>query len=143
LNLTNQKKILCSAKMLTRDERAVREKLEAWELRIQRILALYTDNSTLADDRRPVVRSAYGDLKLGLRAAFKAGDCWEARSHMSDAERRFYQPAIEAASARLVARPESGPGAWYESLCAALSHISDAIVDLNERDHTTQTGWSA
>src|SRR5918999_126383 len=121
--------------MLTNDERRVRERLETWELRIQRILAVYSKDGTLSSSGRQLVRSLYGDLKVSLRAAFKAGDSWEGRSQMNDAERRFYHPAIEAASAHLVARPESSPEAWRHSLCDALSQISDAVVLLDEREN--------
>lgn len=125
--------------MLTNDERAVCARLEEWELRIQRILAMYEEDGTVAIELRPAVRSAYATLKLNLRAAFKLGDSREGRSHMSDAERRFYHPAMHAASAHLVARLEASPHAWHQSLCGALAAISDAIVHLNERDQDSPT----
>jgi hypothetical protein len=120
--------------MLTSDERSVCERLEAWELQFQRILALYTGDGTLPADRHGNVRSSYSALKLNVRTAFKVGDSDEGRAQMSDAEARFYHPALRAASARLVARAESPPEAWHQSLCDALSDISDAIVHLNEQD---------
>jgi hypothetical protein len=120
--------------MLTSDERSVCERLEAWELRFQRILALYDGEGTLPTELRANVRSMYSTLKLNLLTAFKVGDSDEGRAQMSDAEARFYHPAMRAASARLVARAESPADAWYRSLCDALSDISDAIVHLNEQD---------
>jgi hypothetical protein len=130
--------------MLTRDERNVRERLEAWELRIQRILAIYDRDGKVPLSARSEVRSLYGSLKLGLKAAFKAGDCWGGLSQMNGAERRVYHPAIAAASALLLARAESGPDAWYRSLCGALSAISDTVVLLDERDgKAVRQEWSA
>ena len=120
--------------MLTSDERSVRERLEEWELRFLRILAVYNGDGTLADDQRASVRTMYSALKLNVRTAFKVGDSDEGRAQMSDAETRFYHPALRAASALLVAGPESHPDAWHRSLCDALSEISDAIVLLNEQD---------
>lgn len=120
--------------MLTSDERSVRDRLEVWELRFQRILAMYNQDGTLPTEHRGTVRSMYSALKLNVRAAFKVGDSEEGRSLMSAAEAQFYHPAIRAASAHLVARPESPPDAWHRSLCDALSDISDAIVHLNEQD---------
>ena len=118
---------------LTSDERSVLERLEAWELRFQRILAMYAVDGTLATDQLASVRSMYSALQLSVRAAFKVGDSDEGRAQMSDAEARFYHPAIRAASAHLVARSESPPDAWHRSLCDALGEISDAIVHLNEQ----------
>jgi hypothetical protein len=130
--------------MLTRDERNVRERLEAWELRIQRILAMYDGNGRVPEAARYEVESLCGALKLSLGAAFKAGDCWEGLSQMNRAERRFYHPAIRAASAHLLARAESRPDAWYQSLCDALSAISDAVVLLDQREGKgTRREWSA
>lgn len=129
--------------MLTRDERNVRERLEAWELRIQRILAMYDGDRQVPLSARSEIESLYGALKLSLHAAFKAGDCWEGLSQMNRAERRFYHPAIRAASAHLLARAESAPDAWYQALCDALSAISDIVVLLNERDGKGRREWSA
>ena len=130
--------------MLTRDERNVRERLEAWELRIQRILAMYDGDRTVPLSARSEVASLYGALRLSLHAAFKAGDCWEGLSQMNRAERRFYHPAIRAASAHVLARAESGPHACYQSLCDALSAISDTVVLLDERGgKAPRREWSA
>jgi hypothetical protein len=130
--------------LLTRDERKVRERLEAWELRMQRILAMYDRERVIPLAARSDVRSQYGALRFALRTASKAGDCWAALSQMTRAERRYYQPAIHAACAHLVARAESGPDAWYQSLCRALSAISDAVVLLDQRDGTAPPQeWSA
>jgi hypothetical protein len=93
---------------------------------------------------RAQVRALYGDLKVGLTAAFRAGDCWEGLSQMTRAERRYYHPAIQAASARLVARAESGPDGCYQSLSDALSAISDTIALLDDRDgKASRQEWSA
>ena len=119
---------------MPRDERKVRERLEEWELRIQRVLALYDNEGSVPVDARPEVRAAYSALKVSLKAAVTAGDCWEGRAQMSSAERRFYYPAIQAASAHLVAGEDARPEAWHRSLCNALSAISDAVVFLEERE---------
>jgi hypothetical protein len=144
LNLSNQKVILGRrtvelSAVLKSDEQSVCERLEAWELRFQRILALYNPDGSLPADLRPSVRAAYSALKLNVRAAFKVGDSDEGRAQMSDAEARFYHPAIRDASALLVARAESPPEAWHRSLCDALTHISDAIVHLTEQDAPART----
>jgi hypothetical protein len=125
--------------MLTNDARAVRHRLEALELRIQTILAMYDRDGTIPPDRRAVVRSSYERLKLNVRAAFKTGDSREGRLLMSAAERRFYQPAIQAASSHLVANVASSPSALYQSLCDALSDISDAVVRLDENERGAET----
>ena len=129
--------------MLTNDERRVCSRLEEWELRIQRILSMYSPAGTLAMEVRSAVRSQYGALKLNLRTAFKLGDSREGRARMSDAERRFYHPALRAASAQLVARLEASPHAWNQSMCDALSAISDAIVHLNTRNRDSPTSPAA
>ena len=130
--------------MLTDDERDVRERLEAWELRIQRILTLYDDEGHLPISLGSKVRWSYAGLRRSLGSAFKAGDSWGARSRMSRAERRFYFPAIRSASAHLTSRLEPGPHGWNRSLCNALSAISDAVVLLDEHSGTAPPKkWSA
>ena len=134
--MINAEKSACTAReirpMLTPDEREVRERLEAWELRIQCILAVYDQDRPAPGPTRSHVGSMYAALQLSLRAAFKAGNCWEGLSQMTRAERRFYHPAIRAASAQLVADGESGPDAWHQSLCDALLAISATVVRLDE-----------
>ena len=130
--------------MLTPDERKVRERLEAWELRIQRVLAMYGKDRKLPLALRSDVRWLYARLKLTLRAEFEAGNRWKNRSRTTWAERRFYHPALHAASAHLIARMEAGPEAWHRALCNALSAISDTVVLLDERDgKAPPREWSA
>jgi hypothetical protein len=130
--------------VLTNDERNVRERLEAWELRIQRILAMYAADGSLPISRRSKVRSSYAGLKLSLTGIFEPGGSREGRSRMRAAERRFYFPAVRAASAHLTSRLDAGPDAWHRSLCNALLAISDAVVRLDELDGTAPPReWSA
>jgi hypothetical protein len=128
----------------TREQRNVRERLEQWELRIQRLLALYGSDRKLPVALRAEVRWQYARLKLSLRAEFEAGNRWRNRSQTTWAERHFYHPALHAASAHLIGRIEAGPDAWHRALCNALSAISDAVVLLDEREgKAPPRQWSA
>jgi hypothetical protein len=120
--------------MLTSDERIVRERLVAWELRIQRILAMYAGDGHLPVSLRSNVRWSYASLKHSLKAGSRAGDSWKGKRRMGAAERRFYLPAVRSASAHLRSRIDAGPAAWHRSLCNALLAISDAVVRLEELD---------
>jgi hypothetical protein len=108
----------------------VLEQLEAWELQIQRILLIYDGNRTVPADRHAEIRAMYWTLKLDLRAAMKAGGSEEFLAQITEAERHFLYPAVQAASAHLVARVETSPDEWYQSLCDALSEFSNAAVRL-------------
>jgi hypothetical protein len=135
---------LYGAAMLTNDERNVRERLEAWELRIQRILAMYDRGDSLPLGLRSKVRSSYAGLKLSLEAAFEAVDSRGGRSRISAAERRFYFPALRSASAHLTCRLDAGPDAWHRSMCSALLAISAAVVLLDGSDgQAPPREWSA
>jgi hypothetical protein len=119
--------------MLTNDERDVLERLEAWELQIQRILLAYGHEGNVPSLPQNEVRALYWSLKLDLRAAVKVGETEEGRAQMTDAERKFLYPAVQAAAAHLSPRVDARPEEWHQSLCDALSDFSDAVVGLTDK----------
>jgi hypothetical protein len=105
---------------------------------------MYPGNRKLPLALRSEVRWLYARLKLSLKAEFEAGNRWKNRARTTWPERRIYHPALQAASAHLVARTEAGPNAWHRSLCNALSVISNAVVLLDEREgKVPPREWSA
>jgi hypothetical protein len=116
--------------MLTDDERIVLERLEEWELRIQRVLALFGAHGDILPGQAEHARDSYWNLKLDFRAASLIGESAQDEAGVTEAERRFYYPAVRAASMRLVARVEGEPKEWLSSLNDAGLEISEAIVRL-------------
>ena len=95
---------------------------------------MYGGKETVPEHLRGEARASYWSLKLDLRAAVKVGEAAEALAQMTDAEHRFLYPAMRAASAHLVARVDANPEDYHQSLCDALSDVSDAIVHLLEHN---------
>ena len=106
--------------MDTHELQSIRDKLASFDARCEAIMALLGDKRHLSREDRAHVEELYRSLKDDLKRAAAAGTVRGERRSPTDAEERFYGPAVRAAVLALAPAVNSNPIA---------SHWSSALYD--------------
>lgn len=96
----------------------IRGKLADFDARCGAILALLGDKRHLSRDERSHVEELYRTLKDDLKKTATTGTVSGQKKPLTDAEERFYAPAVRAASLALAPAVNSNPIAsnWFSAL---------------------------
>lgn len=113
------------------DERQCLERLEAWAKKIDTLLQVLGEKPRLIGAEATRAKALYREIKDGLRGEYRQGASLRGNAALTDAERRWYHPAIHEAYVHLYAPLNSTPGpAWSRSLAEAsmdLTHMASQL----------------
>jgi hypothetical protein len=115
---------------MSRDERAVYERLSEWAKQVDALTRLYTDQGQIPRNRLEEARTNYRDIKEGLRVEYKRGDTQRGAAAQTPAERRWYQSTIHEAYAGLRAPVTSSPEKWFDGLYSAYSDLRHTLSEM-------------
>lgn len=116
--------------VLTTDELACLKRLQAWQARIDKVLALFDPRGVLPRGRLGEARALFTALKRDLKAEYRRGG-GPPQSPVTDAEATLYQPTIHEAFVSLqAARSSAPPEKWVGALYDASTDFSNMIAQL-------------
>jgi hypothetical protein len=104
---------------MSKDERAVYERLTGWSDRIRALMGLYASNGRLPPNKRDEAREMYREIKDGLHAEYKRGATQRGAAAQTEAARSWYQHTVHGAWTQLQAPVNSAPDKWFSELYAA------------------------
>ena len=102
----------------THELQSIRGKLASFDARCEAIMALLGDKRHLSREDRAHVEELYRSLKDDLKRAATAGTVGGKKLALTDAEERFYAPAVRAAALALAPAVNSNPitSNWFSAL---------------------------
>lgn len=102
----------------TNELQSIRDKLASFDARCETIMALLGDKRQLSREDRAHVEELYRSLKDDLKRAATAGTVRGEKRALTDAEDRFYAPAVRAAALALAPAVNSDPitSNWFSAL---------------------------
>lgn len=93
----------------THELRSIRDKLASFGTRCEAIMTLLGDKRHLSREDRAHIGELYRSLKDDLRQAATVGTVRGEKRALTDAEERFYAPAVRAAALALAPAVNSNP----------------------------------
>lgn len=93
----------------THELQSIRDKLAGFDARCETLMALLGDKRHLSREVRAHVEELYRSLKDDLKRAATAGTVSGEKRALTDAEERFYAPAVQAAAGALAPAVNSNP----------------------------------
>jgi len=108
------------------DEQPVLDKMIQFEARCEVIMTLLDEKRRLTQGEREHAESLYRALKDDFKAAAKAGTVDGRRGEPTEAERCFYQPAVQRAAQALRPATNSHPiqSNWFSAVHEAQMEFS-------------------
>lgn len=104
--------------MDTHELQSIRDRLASFDARCEAIMALLGDKRHLSREERAHVEELYRSVKDDLKRAAMAGTGRGEKRTLTDAEERFYAPAVRAAVLALAPAVNSNPmtSNWFSAL---------------------------
>jgi hypothetical protein len=102
----------------THELQSIWDKLASFDVRCEAIMTLLGDKRHLPREDRAHVEELYRSLKDDLKRAATAGTVSGEKRALTDAEERFYSPAVRAAALALAPAVNSNPitSNWFSAL---------------------------
>lgn len=104
--------------MDTHELQSIRDKLAGFDERCEAIMTLLGDKRQLSREDRAHVEELYRSLKDDMKRAAAVGTVSGEKRALTDAEERFYAPAVRAAALALAPAINSNPitSRWFSAL---------------------------
>lgn len=104
--------------MKTHELQSIRDELASFDARCEAIMILLGDKRHLSREDRAHVEELYRSLKDDLKRAASTGTMRGEKRALTDAEERFYAPAVGAAALALAPAVNSNPitSNWFSAL---------------------------
>ncbi len=101
-----------------REQQSISDKLASFDARCEAIMTLLGDKRRLSPEDRAHVEELYRSLKDDLKRAAMVGTVSGEKRALTDAEERFYAPAVRAAALALMPAVNSNPitSNWFSAL---------------------------
>lgn len=120
--------------MSHQEELDVLDRLKRIRDEIDALIDLIDDKRRLFGSEKERAQMMLKELKGNLRAEYKRGDTVKGRAQMTEAERRFYHPAVHEAYIHISVRINSVPDQkWYSDLYDAQIDIEFYLSQLEKR----------
>jgi hypothetical protein len=114
------------------DERRVFERMKDWADELNSLMGMYTDNGQMPRERSEAARTAYRNVKDGLRAEYKRHSANDGRTALTPAERRWYERTVHQAMTQLRAPISAAPEKWFSGVYSAHSDFKMEMHRMNE-----------
>jgi len=120
--------------MDTYELQSIRDKLAGFDVRCEAIMALLGDKRHLSREDRAHVDDLYRSLKDDLKHAATVGTLRGEKRALTDAEERFYAPAVRGAARALTPAVNSNPitSNWFSALYDAQIEFAHYMPKLND-----------
>jgi hypothetical protein len=114
---------------------SVRDKLVSFNVRSEALMTLLSDKRRLSPEDRAHFEELYRSLKDDLKRAAMVGTASGEKRALTDAEERFYAPAVRAAAMALVPAVNSNPitSNWFSALYDAQIELAHYMPKLEDK----------
>jgi len=118
----------------TRERQSIRDKLASFDVRCEAIMTLLGDKGHLSREDRAHAEELYRSLKDELKRSATVGTVTGEKRALTDAEERFYAPAVRAAALALAPAVNSNPitSSWHSALYDAQIEFAHHMPKLED-----------
>lgn len=118
----------------TQELQSIRDKLAGFNARCDATMSLLGDKKHLSQEDRVRVEELYRSLKIDLKRAATVGTVNGEKIPLTDAEKCFYAPAVQAAALALSPAVNSNPisSDWFSALYDAQIEFAHHMPKLND-----------
>lgn len=120
--------------MDTHELQSIRDKLVGFDARCDEVMAMISGKKHLSREDRAHVEELYRSLKEDLKRAAAIGTVRDEKRALTDAEKRFYAPAVRSAALALMPAVNSNPitSNWFSALYDAQIEFAHCMPKLDD-----------